>query len=189
MRPVIIIQLNGLAVTYDKEVTKDMITIWEAVLSDLTDEEIRMAVTAYVRSDKGHFPRPGQIYSLVKPQENEDHEAILITERIMSQIGPNGGDSAFNCNRAKMRIGEVGWRYITEYRSGWSAFCNSFDENTNLEVAKSQIRKALVGLLIQKNSSMSMIDNENEQPRSLRSFGIEMKSVGSKNGSIDLSED
>lgn len=176
MRVTILNQLNGLAVIYDREVTKDLVDIWCAVLSDLSEEEIIAGVTTYVRNDNPFFPKPGQIYALIRPQQNGEQEATLIAERIISQLGPNGGPSEFNAKRAKLRIGEIGWKYIQEYRNGWAAFSDSFDEDTNLETAKSQIRKGLMSLLIDKNASMTLLAN-GESQRNLASFGLEMRSI------------
>ncbi len=173
MNRVILASLTGLGMVYRQKITKELLQIWEGVLGECTDQEILSALTIYARGDNAFFPKPGQIYSLIKAPKDLEAEAMLITENIVSQVATSGGESEYNAKRARMKIGDIGWKYITEYRNGWASFSRSLDHQ-NLDITKSQIRKGLISLLTQKNAGISL---PCEPQRSLSSFGIELRST------------
>ena len=167
--------LKGLAEIYDKKITNDLMKIWNAVLQELTEEELAKGIKAYVLDPKHEFfPKPGQIYGLARPQGNKEEEAALIVDRIFFALSSYGKDS-YGTRRAREKIGELGWLYI-ENQGGWDQF-GSGVENDSVPTLKSQARKSIMGLIQRKRSDMPMTPEQENKVITLQSLGIEMKKL------------
>lgn len=172
MREDILLAMKGLSEIYERKITDDLMSIWQSVLKDLSQEELAKGVEAYVLDpSRDFFPKPGQIYALARPQGNKEEEAALITDRIFACLSSHGKDD-YGTKRAREKIGELGWMYI-EQTGGWSKFGLELD-NGDVPTMKSQARKSIMGLIQRKISDMSLPE---QKPRSLKSLGIEMKQL------------
>lgn len=175
MKICILSALRGFAEIYDKPISDELQKIWTNVLSDLTQDELDRAVKAYILDPKNvFFPKPGQIYGLAKPQGDKEEEAALIADRIFTCLRDHGSDS-FGTNRARTRIGELGWNAI-QNQGGWDAFIRSVISESDVSTLKSQMRKSIMGLIQRERSGISgNVPNPNQV--SIESLGVKMKEL------------
>jgi hypothetical protein len=179
MRRNIIFTLKGLTEIYDKVVSDELIEIWVSILKDLTPEELAKGVHAYVIGNHPFFPKPGQIYVLARPQIDTDQEASLIADRIFSSIRSYGTDP-LGTERARNKIGELGWQYI-QNEAGWDSFSRSIKSEDDIPILKAQVRRSLMGLIERKKKDIDQPVAIGEPVRTLESLGIQMKQLNDVN--------
>jgi hypothetical protein len=160
----------GLSKIYKEELTKELIEIWETVLDELTETEIKSAVRQYILNPKNvFFPKPGQIYGLVRI-ENTDEEAIFIANQIVgaiSRIGP------YRSEDAKTYLGEIGWAVVC-LRGGWQEVCN-VESNDQIGILTAQLRDATKGIIGRKKRGEELVPKITNQMQNLKSLGIGVK--------------
>ena len=155
----------GFGLIYRVEIQHELIVIWQEILRDLTLDELVRAVKIYnLDPELSKFmPRPGQIYGLAKPEPDKREEASLIADSIWTALTMYGEDK-YNTNRAKLKIGPVGWEWI-ETQGGWSTFHRNYNqEDVNMGTTKAQIRNSVMGLIEngKRNRSTGSLENLSE---------------------------
>jgi hypothetical protein len=172
----IAITLAGLGQVYEKEITESLIQIWCALLGELTEEELNAAVKAYCLDPElsRFMPKPGQIFGLARPQIDREEEAAIVADSIFAAQRLYGADSV-GTSRAQLKIGALGWEYI-QAQGGWQVFWHSVTSTDEVPILKSQVRKALMGLIHRQRSGMATSRPALEEV-SLKSLGVELKTL------------
>lgn len=178
-RPDVVLVMLGLSKIYDYTLSDPLIEIWNRVLRDLSKAELEFAVDEYVRGGSPFFPKPGQIYQLVRPNqkiENAEADAQIIVEKIYS-VQASVGTDAEGCAKARERIGEAGWEYI-KLVGGWYVFWMRCQTEGVDSTIKSQTRKALLGLMNQQKQTE--VRTQIEFKNLAQQIGLKMQSIPEK---------
>lgn len=120
--------------------------LWEAVLHDLTDEEIKEGGIRYLRSGNPFFPKPGQIYEIIRPQSNLEDEASVVVDKIFSEIAKCDYNTERGCEKTLRSVDAIGQEFF-RLNGGVFAYIKSFKTGDSLSVAKGQARRTVEGLL------------------------------------------
>ncbi len=140
--------MKGLTVMYGKQCTPEMLELYETILRPLTVEQLVLAVRLWIEDPKHvFFPLPAQLKSMVVIKMDPENEAAMVVEQICYAQASYGTDS-IGMERARKKIGELGWSLI-EMKGGWNRFWHELQEGVDGTI-KSQLRKALIGLMDQK---------------------------------------
>jgi hypothetical protein len=167
--------LYGLSKIFDQNISDELVSIWSVVLGDLTDEELLKSVKAYcLDAESKYFPKPGQIYRLARPEMNTKEETAWISDQIFTSLRLYGTD-AIGTERARHKIGEIGWAWIISC-GGWASFVTSVISEEQVPTLKAQCRMALLGLMAKKKWEQENASNT----RSLRDFGVVLKQIESE---------
>lgn len=180
MREIIWQQFLGLTKIYDQELTDDLVDIWATIFEGFSEEEFIQAIVKYCL-DPGSkfFPKPGQIYSLARPESDPTSKAAVIADSIFTALARFGAD-AVGKQKARDLIGDIGWQWV-ERNGGWQAFSQSGIVNEQVPTLKAQCRMALIGLLLQqthnnKTKKLESIESHEEQFK-LIDLGVHLKSL------------
>ena len=174
--------MKALGELYDKQFSELLIDMWFSVLHDVTDQEFVNAIKAYVTDPKNvFFPKPAQILGLAKGVLDVESQASLIADNVFYCLRSYGTDQIGE-ERAKSRMGDVGWAYIKN-GGGWATFVQSIKDEADVPILKSQARKAIMGLLELKRSNRPIesdpIAIERAQTQ-LSALGVSMKTIDIK---------
>jgi hypothetical protein len=170
----IVESLYALAALYDYEVPEEIIPIWQAALSDLTIEELNLAIKLYVLSNQPFFPKPGQLYSLIKNPFEVKTQASNIADSIFTSVRLYGSDKVGTA-RARLKIGDIGWQYILN-NGGWELFIESVSSEEVVPTMKAQARISIEGLITQ-NIRDREISQQPENLKCLKDYNIELKKI------------
>ena len=138
--------------------SEDLIIAWNLILGDLSRQELADALETFLKSDQSKFfPKPGQLYALARPQPDLEGEAALLTDKIYYCLESYGSD-AYGTERAKERIGELGWVYIQNL-GGWTKFTTTVGmvEMSELGGEKARTRKSLMGILERQKCGLPLV--------------------------------
>lgn len=164
--------LEGLCQVYDKTMTPVLLELWQRMLSDFYEDEFHRAIKSYlIGRDGGFMPKPGQIYALARPEGDRESEASLMVEHMHLLLGTCGGDRD-GVARAQSKLTEIGWAYV-ENMGGWSRFASEMQliDEGDVLTAKSQARKAIMGLIDRKKSGKTLLlGKETDGPVSLSAY-------------------
>ena len=106
-----------------KEVNRDLANAWINVLKDYSDIEIKSAFGKAVTS-LSQFPVPADIKRLCQGTFQTDEQ---IGEEIAGRIdGAIRSFGEYSPERAKLVIGELGWRVVLQY-GGWVNICSHLE--------------------------------------------------------------
>ena len=78
-----------LAVAYDKEVSKELNSLYFEVLKKYEIDEIKSAIVKHLESSK-FFPKPSEIIELIKPKESLCDKAELAWLKLLNAISRHG---------------------------------------------------------------------------------------------------
>jgi hypothetical protein len=168
----IVAAVLGFGIVFDRSIPDELVQIWINTLNELSPGEIAFATKAYLLDPKlcQSFPKPGQIFSLARPTENKEEQAALIVDRIIYAARSYGKDE-FNKNRAKIKIGPIGWQFI-EHQGGWDNFLKGLISEEDVLILKSQARKSIMGIMDQEKNAANK-----EKIVTLESLGVKMKEI------------
>lgn len=76
--------------------------------------------------------------ALPDPEKDDDADAVRIADLIIERVSRDGAN---NHERARARIGEIGWAAIGGAR-GWGDFCRSLNSN-NVGTIRAQLRQSV----------------------------------------------
>ena len=171
MREDLITILLELCKLYDKDASDALTSLWCGSLSDLTKEELSMALRMHAKGpDCRFFPMPGQLLAWIRPVPDKEEEASLIVNNIFAALRLYGTDSVGE-NRAQLRIGPTGWEYIKRC-GGWTTWSLSIKDESDIPIMQAQARRSVMGLLEIKKS------NEVQgEIRKLSDFGVKLKEL------------
>lgn len=157
--------LIALATIAGKELNEISLKAFVGALSDLDQQAVVAALNDWIRTSKG-FPYPADIRAKVMPEIDLIDNALDIANTILTAIGKDGHT---NPERAKERIGELGWA-VVERMGGWKHLCEAVTfENEGM--FRAQIRD-----YAQTVSKKAKRGELNEMP-SLPSSGNEIKNL------------
>ena len=166
--------LYRLAALYDYDVPDEIIPLWQSTLSELTIEELKLSIKLYVLSNQPFFPRPGQLYSLIKKPIEVKTQASNIADSIFSSVRLYGSDKVGTA-RARLKIGDIGWQYILN-NGGWVLFIESVSSEEVVPTMKAQARISIEGLITQ-NIRDREISQQSENLKSLKDYNIEIRKL------------
>lgn len=162
---------------------EDTLTIWNMVLGELTRPEFEMALATYLRSNSAFFPRPGQLFQLVRPDEDSQQEAQLMADKIWNTMCSKGDDKQA-IEEAKQKLGEIGWAYV-ESCGGWYGLKKRFQFVTGDPSSSiAQIRNSVQGILKRKKTGQILLPGGAGDV--MKALGFEMKSIPKISGEDDL---
>lgn len=103
-------------------------------ICDLNYTQIEKTVMAWGRTERG-FPFPADIRNKLMPVMNHEDDGQEIANLIMKSISQDGYT---NSERAKNKIGELGWE-VVQRMGGWQHLCEVIT-NDNESTFRAQIR-------------------------------------------------
>jgi hypothetical protein len=174
MKEEILKAYTGFCQLYGRDFSKDGLSIWVSVLGDLSIDQLRMAVQFYAKDPElsRFFPQPGQLYGLANPKENKEEKASNVVDNIFQALRSYGTDK-YNENRAKLKIGPIGWKWI-EQQGGWQVWVPTVTSEEMVPTLKSQARKSIMGL-IQTETNLQITGQARTQ--TLNDLGVKMKEL------------
>lgn len=139
--------LQVLATLSRIELTDEMIHLYFVALQDLNLQQIRQACLAVIKGTKPFFPTAGELRAKLQPETKED--AAIIADAIFSALRLYGSDSV-GTERAKNKIGDIGWAWIKSI-GGWATFVTSVIDEEQVPTLKAQCRLSLLSLFSKQN--------------------------------------
>jgi hypothetical protein len=127
--------LIALATIAGKELTEIALNAFMKALSDLDQDAVIVALEGWLRTGKG-FPYPADIREKISPELTGDDDAQYVSNMIINAVGKDGYT---NQERAKGRIGELGWA-VVEASGGWKHLCETLNQ-ANETTVKAQLRE------------------------------------------------
>jgi hypothetical protein len=162
---------------YDRQISKELVEVWNMILEDLSPDEVNRGVKLFMSNPANKFfPKPAEILALARPTANVDEEANILANKIIgaiSKIGP------YRSADAKSLLGEVGWT-IVQLRGGWEQLC--IVDNEQLGTLSAQLREIAKALLNKKKRGENITDvlkinTQSENQTTLSQFGIQMREL------------
>lgn len=119
--------------------TPQMIAMYERLLAPFGWPAVCMALERVMleRSSRDPFPSMKEIAGIIKPQADPEAESVHIAGLILECVRKDGWT---NMDRARARMGEMGWRVVGG-ASGYRQLCESLTER-NETTYRAQFREA-----------------------------------------------
>jgi hypothetical protein len=100
------------------------------------------------RKDRDPFPSVRAIIGIIKPEINEEHEAIEAVARIVQSVSRIG---RYRGEEAKEYIGSLGWRVVERF-GGWAHVCENLGSNLHESSFIAQARQLAKATLSRASS-------------------------------------
>jgi hypothetical protein len=180
MREIIWHQLAGLTKIYEQELTDELVDIWTTIFEGISEQEFIQGIVKYcLDPESKFFPKPGQIYSLIRPESDSNSQAALIADSIFTALRNYGADSIGKA-KARSKIGEIGWQWV-ERIGGWQIFIESVVNEEQVPTLKAQCRMALKGLISKQKCNNNTMQIQNcaspEKQFNLIDLGVYLKNI------------
>ena len=121
-RKAIIKELILVAEVFGVSLTKSRIETYLAVLGELSELEMKRAVSEVLNDPSiKFFPLPAVFLQKAKPKATDEDKAKEAAARIVSAVSRFGYPFSED---ARKYIGEIGWR-VVELQGGWSTLCQN----------------------------------------------------------------
>jgi len=122
---------------YERTITPTQLAMYVEDLSVLTPEELTAACKLYRQEFKNEkFPLPAKLIALARPVQSSEDVGREVSSAIFAALHADGHS---NPQRARGRMGELGWEIITRM-GGWANFCAEVT-NENQTTYRAQVRE------------------------------------------------
>jgi len=105
--------------------TKEMVAMYDRLLRDLGYPTLCRALERIMaeRNSRDPFPAIKEIRNLIQPVVSDEDQAMVTADLIIQAVRRDGW---VNPDRAKIRMGEVGWAVVGG-AAGYQALCSNLD--------------------------------------------------------------